>query len=241
MTTQWRSFGASVIGPSHVATMKPNQDAWLRFHHTWGDGIVVSDGLGSKPLSNIGSEFACQSVIIAARRIAHDKTDGKQLNLATEIVTQWLHLISPLDPSDTAATCLFAIRLGDGVVRIGILGDGCAVAVKKDGDLLILAEDKSKSFSNVTVALSAETKDKFWTLREIPESECEAVVLCTDGVSDDIEDLEGFINGLVTSHQGFSCLTASRRLFKMIEGWPVPKHSDDKTIACLFQHEVSND
>ena len=51
----WRSFGASVIGPGHAASRLPNQDAWLAFHHIRADGIVVSDGLGSKPLSDFGS------------------------------------------------------------------------------------------------------------------------------------------------------------------------------------------
>jgi len=241
VTTKWRSFGASVIGPSHVSAMKPNQDAWLRFHHSWGDGIAVSDGLGSKLLSNIGSELACQSVFSAARRTACDKTNGRNLNLVTDIVAQWLSMTIPLDSKEAAATCLFAVRLNDGVVRVGILGDGCAVAVKNDGGLLVLAEDKKKSFSNITIALSTDTRDRHWILSEIPELECRAVVLCTDGVSDDIEDLEGFMHGLVASNQGLSSVTASRRLFKMIEGWPVPKHSDDKTIACLFQDEVEDE
>ena len=163
------------------------------------------------------------------------------MNLVTDIVTQWLSLTIPLDSKEAAATCLFAVRLDDGVVRVGVLGDGCAVVVKNDGDLLVLAEDKKKSFSNITIALSTETQDKHWMLSEIPELECKAVVLCTDGVSDDIEDLEGFIHGLVASNQGLSRVTASRRLFKMIDGWPVPKHSDDKTIACLFQNELLDD
>ncbi len=64
--TLWKSFGASVLGPSHITEGLPNQDAWMSFHHTWGDGIVVSDGVGSKPFSNFGSDAGCLAVGCAA-------------------------------------------------------------------------------------------------------------------------------------------------------------------------------
>jgi len=62
----WKSYGASVRGPGHVATCEPNQDAWTSFHRVWGDGIVVSDGVGSKPFANVGSDAACFAVKHAA-------------------------------------------------------------------------------------------------------------------------------------------------------------------------------
>jgi hypothetical protein len=65
--TLWKSFGASVRGLSHIAEGLPNQDAWAKFHHVWGDGIVVSDGVGSKPFSSFGSHAACLAVEFAAR------------------------------------------------------------------------------------------------------------------------------------------------------------------------------
>jgi len=238
-TTAWKSFGASVIGPGHIAAGKPNQDAWSSFHHSWGDGIVVSDGLGSKPLSDYGSGAACRAVERAVRRFSVRAQDAQPVAesqysaLLADILDGWLDSIAPLDPKDSAATCLFAFRLSDGLVRLGVLGDGCAAAVKHDGAVVSLSDDKTAGFSNVTSALSPGTSEASWTVVAVPETECAAVVLCTDGVLDDLEDVEGFMAGFVTAHCGLAKTTASRRAYEMLENWPVPGHSDDKTIACL--------
>lgn len=239
--TSWKSFGASVIGPSHIATGKPNQDAWAAFHHIWGDGIVVSDGLGSKSLSDFGSKAACTAVESAVRRFASARAAGSQPDLLEDIRNGWLESIAPLDPKDAYATCIFAFRLGDGIVRMGLLGDGCAAAVKQDGTVTSLTEDKTDSFSNVTNALSPATSEAQWSLLEVPESECEAVVLCTDGISDDLEDIDGFMTGFVTAFRGLARMTAARQALEMLDDWPVPKHSDDKTIACLLRGVAFDD
>jgi len=240
-STTWKSFGASVIGPGHIATGKPNQDSWASFHHIWGDGIVVSDGLGSKALSDFGSKAACRAVETAARRFANAESAGTRPDLLEDIRDCWLEAIAPLDPKDAYATCIFAFSLGDGIVRMGLLGDGCAAAVKQDGTVKSLADDKIGGFSNMTNALTPATSEAQWSLLEIPESECEAVVLCTDGVSDDLEDISGFIAGFVAAHRGLARATAAREALTMLEYWPVPKHSDDKTIACLLREVVSDE
>jgi serine/threonine protein phosphatase PrpC len=243
-TAPWRSFGASVIGPRHVATGKPNQDAWSSFHHLWGDGIAVSDGLGSKPLSGYGSAAACRAVERAARRLSVRARDvesapgGQYSVLLADILAGWLDYVAPLDPQDTSATCLFAFRLGDGLLRLGRLGDGCAAVIAPDGAVLTLTDDKAAAFSNVTSALAPGAREASWAVADVPEAECEAVVLCTDGIGDDLADLTGFMNGLVRANRGLARLTASRRLREMLRDWPTPKHSDDKTIACLVRPYV---
>lgn len=246
-TTSWKSFGASVIGPGHIATGKPNQDAWSSFHHLWGDGIVVSDGLGSKPLSDYGSDAACRAVEQAVHRLSGRARAAKpgardQYGaLLTHIADGWADLLAPLDPQDCAATCLFAVRLGDGLMRLGMLGDGCAAAVKRDGTVVALSDDKAAGFSNMTSALAPGTTEANWTVLAVPETECEAVVLCTDGVFDDLENVEDFMAGFVSACCGLARVTASRLAREMLEDWPVPKHSDDKTIACLFRAEVPDE
>jgi serine/threonine protein phosphatase PrpC len=246
-TTSWKSFGASVIGPGHMAAGKPNQDAWSSFHHVWGDGIVVSDGLGSKELSGYGSDAACRAVEQAVRRFsvraqhAGSVAEGHYSALLADILQGWLGLIAPLDPKDASATCLFAFRLNDGLVRMGMLGDGCAAAVKRDGAVVSLSDGKTAGFSNTTSALSPSAGEASWKIRDVPEAECEAVILCTDGVFDDLEDPDGFLAGFVTAYRGLAQMTAFRKAREMLEHWPAPKHSDDKTIACLIRAEVSDE
>lgn len=240
-STTWKAFGASVTGPGHAALGLPNQDAWSSFHHLRGAGLVVSDGLGSKPLSDFGSRAACWAVEHAARRFALPPEVGGRGDVLTSIRNYWSTTVVPLGATHTAATCLFAFQVGDGNIRVGILGDGCAAAVRTDGSVEVLMEDKTRSFSNITEALSPTTESSSWTVLDVPERTCEAIVLCTDGVSDDLADVEGFMAGLVRSCRGLAQVTASHQVRRMLVGWPVPKHSDDKTLACLRRTEDSDD
>lgn len=75
-------------------------------------------------------------------------------------------------------------------------------------------------------ALSPEHKRNELDCSGRPETECEAIVLCTDGVSDDLEDVEGFMAEFVKVFRGLAQLTASRQAHEMLENWPVPKHSE---------------
>lgn len=58
----WQHYGCSVIGPGHIRRKLPNQDCYYGEHGTWGEMIAVCDGMGSCPLSHIGSHSACQAV-----------------------------------------------------------------------------------------------------------------------------------------------------------------------------------
>jgi len=239
--TVWKSFGASVTGPGHIRACKPNQDAWRAFHHTWCDGIIVSDGLGSKKLSDLGSNAACRAVDCAVYDCRY-KTEIDQTLLIDKIKSNWLSFIAPLDPQDCSATCLFAFRFSDGIIRTGMLGDGLIAILKDDGSILPLTEDKTNGFSNVTSALSTKTKDKEWQfLPPLQEDLCRAVLLCTDGVSDDLNDVDTFVRGFLDCNIDSACASSSRNTRIMLEKWPVPKHSDDKTIACLIRKETEDD
>jgi hypothetical protein len=238
--TGWKSFGASVIGPGHIASGKPNQDAWAPFHHAWGDGIIVSDGLGSKRFSDIGSDAACLAVACAVHACQGKSGIGYDA-LSDQIKKNWLSFIAPLDPRDCAATCLFAFRTDNGVVRLGMLGDGLVAAVKPDGVVVSLSADKTEGFSNITDALSSHMTETNWKWLSFPENDCQSIVLCTDGVADDLEDADGFVKEFSNAHRHLSSVSATRRAREMLENWPAPKHSDDKTIACLFRENMTNE
>ncbi|CAL8479458.1 PP2C family serine/threonine-protein phosphatase [Caballeronia sp. S22] len=238
--TLWKSFGASVRGPAHVSAGKPNQDAWASFHRTWGDGIVVSDGLGSKPYSDLGSAAACFAVARAANA-CRDQQGFDAASLAACVKRHWLSLVSPLEPADCAATCLLAVRPGDGALHLGMLGDGLIVAMKVDRTVVRLAEDRAQGFSNMTDALSAELSAKDWRYASLPEEECRAVLLCTDGVADDLQDIDGFVKEFVDTHRSLAAVSANRHIREMLEKWPVPRHGDDKTIVCLCRETIQDE
>ncbi|MDT9634954.1 protein phosphatase 2C domain-containing protein [Pseudomonas sp. JV449] len=234
--TLWKSFGASVPGPAHLAAGLPNQDAWSAFHRDWGDGIVVSDGLGSKPFSSFGSKAACQAVTQACR----SRAEANPASLLQRITSNWLSLVAPLEPSDCAATCLFAFRTKNGVIHLGMLGDGLVAAIRSDGSVMSLADDKSQGFSNITAALSQRVSERDWQFSSLPERDCLAILLCSDGVADDVEDIPGFVTGVIDAHRSMAAVTANQCLQTMLEKWPTPKHSDDKTITFLCREEITH-
>jgi len=240
--TLWKSFGASVRGPGHITEGLPNQDAWMSFHRAWGDGIVVSDGVGSKPFSNFGSAAACLAVGCAALA-CRIKAEIAQAKIGRDFLFEriqhyWLSNISPLEPRDCSATCLFAFRFGDGLIHLGMLGDGLVAVLKSDSSIVSLTEVKGHSFSNITTALSPNVSPNEWRYFSLPEEDCIALLLCTDGVADDLEDVDGFVSGFIEAHYTIAQISANRRIREMLVKWPTPMHSDDKTIVCLFREDV---
>jgi serine/threonine protein phosphatase PrpC len=234
---KWKSFGASVIGPAHVKTSTPNQDYWMSKHYRWGSVVVVSDGLGSKPHSDHGSMMACLSVVEAAKKYRNCKYNvDDMLNF---ISANWLEKIKPYSASDCAATCLFSIQIKDEIL-LGRLGDGMIVAHgRSNKDSFVLDDKKQDSFSNYTNSLGKDIEASEWESIKIKSSEYKAIVLCTDGVSDDIVGryVFDFSESFVKEYSNVFFMNRTREIQKMLNHWPVPKHSDDKTIACLFKKE----
>ena len=237
----WRNWGESVKGPLHDKLGLPNQDSWLAASYEWGDVLAVSDGLGSKSHSDIGSRAACQSVIESADRfVTAALSDIKQLLLM--IHAQWLKKIQPRSPDECSATCLFAIRMGGDFV-LGRLGDGLIVFCTDDeaGDFCLddLEED---SFSNTTECMERDFYYDKWQIINRSSNDCMGVVLCTDGIADDLipQQRIPFARGLCfnNSERNLNDEERQEQTKEWMNDWPVDGHSDDKTIACLYKEDI---
>jgi serine/threonine protein phosphatase PrpC len=234
----WKTWGASVIGPLHRKIGLPNQDSWMARRYKWGNVLVVSDGLGSKVHSDRGSKAACLAVFDAAK--CYQKYAKSDFNdILRFLHASWLVRLAPHSPGDCSATCLFAMQIGE-KITIGRIGDGMIAVTKKLGfKSVILSDDKQNYFSNQTDCLdSAFIPDK-WESKTIDASECEAIVLCTDGIADDLilEERLNFAQNLESTYRNMDAQKRSRDLSRWLNTWPVPGHSDDKTIACLYKIE----
>ena len=236
----WSRWGASVIGPLHIKKGIPNQDFWMARQYKWGNVLVVSDGLGSKPHSDHGSKAACQAVLEAAKCFQNNQ-DANLVDILRLIHASWLVKVAPFSPSDCSATCLFAIQI-KGKITLGRLGDGMvAVHGESEKDCLILSDDKRDSFSNFTNSLHQDFKSGQWETYTIESRKCKAIVLCTDGISDDLlpERELDFVKEFAYEYSNIHPLKRNYQLKNMLSNWPVPGHSDDKTIACLLKKEDS--
>jgi len=234
----FKSWGASLIGPSHLKLGLPNQDAWMSRHYSWGDVVTVSDGLGSRPRSNVGAKAACLSVFEAAKAY-HICPEAKIEDILRLVHSHWLVKIAPLEPHECSATCLFVIRLS-GKCLLAQLGDGLiAVCGKSSDEPIFLNDNKEDSFSNFTYGLGLEFMPDQWQTRTVMTEHCNAFVLCTDGISDDLlpEKQSVFARELYLSYRDCSYQKRTSDLYRWLKNWPVPGHSDDKTVACLFKKE----
>jgi serine/threonine protein phosphatase PrpC len=230
----WRSWGYSVIGPWHRKNGISNQDFYLKRRYSWGTVVVVSDGLGSKPRSDVGAKAACQAVIDAAKVYKENKNADFSC-IARLIHACWLLRISPFLPDDCSATCLFAIQI-ENEIKLGRLGDGMIIVYGKN-DSFSMTEDKEDTFSNITQCLNYEFQPEQWELKSVHSDDIEAVLLCTDGISDDlISDYRiDFAREIYKIYSGMNYTKRRKDVLKWLNNWPVPGHLDDKTIACLYK------
>lgn len=238
----WCSWGASVAGPLHIKNGIPNQDSWLSCRYKWGHVVVVSDGLGSRPHSDHGSKAACLAVIEAARLYRNNR-QAEVEDILRLVHACWLVKISPFPPPECSATCLFVIQMGDKLL-LGRLGDGLIVACSEsEKDCLLSSEDKNDSFSNYTHSLSREFRPDLWETITLEMEKYLAVVLCTDGIADDLmpEKQIVFSKELYMNYRWLTSSERKKDLRRWLHKWPVPGHSDDKTVACLFKRGYTNE
>lgn len=229
-----QSVGGSVRGPAHQSAALPNQDAFAVRRNRLGVIAAVSDGLGSRPLSHLGASRACRAVLRAVQQWARDGSTSAQ-TLPDLIEAEWMALLSGLDPSDCAATCLFAYWPRSGPVTTGSLGDGLIAVQDRNGSVLELSTRDPASFSNFTTGLGVHGSS--WEVRTTtPSTSPRRILLATDGVADDLDPLAlgGFMEWLQADSLSTSAWRRQRRLRSHLQDWPTPRHSDDKSLVLLW-------
>jgi len=129
------------------------------------------------------------------------------------------------------------------MARLGLLGDGLVAACRTDGKVDLLTANKEDSFANITVGLASASPTTDWRLLTVPENEYRAFVLCTDGIADDLlpDRRAAFAQEVHVHYRRFPRRRLAWDLRRWLEAWPVPGHTDDKTIACLYRNEDSDD
>ncbi|MDQ7073584.1 MAG: PP2C family serine/threonine-protein phosphatase [Gammaproteobacteria bacterium] len=236
MHDTWQSWGASLIGPAHARSGIQNQDSWIARKYIWGNVVVVADGLGSKPHSGVGSKAVCMAVVEASK-IYRNNSQEKPNDLLRLVHSIWRINISPFSVSDCATTCLFALQINE-LIILGRLGDGMICVIgNEDKNNRTLSDNKHSSFSNYTDSLRQNFDDNQWEIVTLNAEQCNAILLCTDGISDDLlpEKKQDFCKSFITEFSRQPTKKRNKSIKKMLNNWPVPHHSDDKTIACLMR------
>ena len=222
--------GASVRGPGHRRDGLPNQDAWGHGSSGGYRVVVVADGLGSRPLAELGAKAACVAVREAfVAWIRHpEASDDVLLGL---VHLFWRARLGAIDPNDAATTCLFAALRDDGSGWTGQLGDGL-VLLDGPGGPEPLATPSERRFGNETAALGVTRRLSTWTTRRLP-SGSRRLLLCTDGVADDLlpDRYVHLLDWLDDEILPEPPATRWRALAAELRAWPTPHHVDDKTLV----------
>lgn len=222
--SKWNGWYCSCIGPSHIANGMPNQDfAQLCISKKITVGVVC-DGLGSKKYSHIGSKALAKSLISAASIFDF----SKNLNLFEPVLKSlWDVNIYPYSNEDCKTTLLFCI-IKNSKIYIGRVGDGAIVVLGKK-DVVVLEKDE---FANITNSFGGTTKIDWQVFQE---QDIEAVIIFTDGISDDIASSQmiNFAKSFVSEYKNMKQNKKKRAIYRWLKNWPVKGHSDDKSILAL--------
>ena len=224
---------ASVKGVLHENENIPNQDAYSVKRYKFGTILVVSDGLGSKKYSDVGSK-AVGKAVDRAVQIWNGYVEKDIRLLIPLIVSVWNMEIFPYSQRDCGATCLFAIILNDGHVYLGQLGDG-SIYIYIDNELKLLRE-KEDDFDNLTVCMGSFSNYLDWSLKEYYIGNNPfGIVMMTDGVSETIveEKKEDFIKLMFRRiSECENLLKRNNLVYKILSEWNPVSAGDDRTLIC---------
>ncbi len=226
------SGGVSIQGTYHEL----NQDNYYSGEFKNGHVLIVSDGLGSKRDSQVGSKMVCESVLSVLDRVDINVLMQSKDLLLTALHEKWLSCLKNYNIYDCYATVLFCIITADKVIAAR-LGDGF-LALLMNEESIVLFDRKEEYFANETDCLTEKLDLKNWEFLEIKNSNFIGAIACTDGVGiDPIGEnvYKSFSREFIIEYVGKEPSEISKSIIEWLSVWP---GSDDKTIAFLLEGMV---
>ncbi len=222
--------GASVRGPAHQQEGTPNQDAFCISGIRGGWCLAVADGLGSRPLSHIGSQKAVQLF----RQLARQREEMSYETVGSTLRDAWLaHFGDRYRAHET--TCLWAKLDASGRGVVGQVGDGLLL-LRSQGVFRVLTSRRG-GFCNQTATLAQASSQECYSAEIDLSRSGDGVLLMTDGISDDLipEQLEPFFDAIYQRRLRCSKRRMRQWLTRELNGWSTPRHGDDKSIVGIFR------
>jgi serine/threonine protein phosphatase PrpC len=228
------AISSSVIGPAHQTENAPNQDAVAISRIQNGICAAVSDGLGSRPLSHIGSNYCVRTVSRIISKNNHDQRTPSELT--EQVQLEWNHHFGK-EASKYESTCLWASVGSHGYGQAAQVGDGM-VMIKSQGHFQIMTPDREGFGSETQTIGRAKLIDHTSTRFQLSQPG-DGVLLLTDGISDDLipEYLEAFYDAVFLRLNRTNKRRCKKWLTKELREWSTPFHGDDKSIAGIFRTE----
>lgn len=228
-----RVVASSVRGPAHARDGLPCQDAWLAIPSPSACLAVVCDGMGSRRHARAGAKAATLAVRDAWRAWSRSGA-GRGEDMIRMLEAGWRMRLKQVEPDEAATTCMFYGEDGHGRALLAQLGDG--LLARQDNQGTIHAHPAHSREFGSTDALGVPHKLSAWSVADaLPLGTGEAVVMATDGVSQDLSpDRVGDLASWVI-HEVAHQTKPGRALRAELINWPVPNHLDDKTLLVMWR------
>lgn len=217
--------GISIMGSYHGK----NQDNYRYEKLDKGFVLAVSDGLGSKTYSEIGSKAICDSVC----EVAHEENDKLDIinseDLVKEIYSRWVEKMLTHKITDCYATMLLCVYYA-GRMIVSRLGDGFIGVVFKSYTKVFF-DRKEECFANETECLHENLDLSAIEITELDNDELNGVVVCTDGISiGNMEECEiaDFVECFTNGYCDMNLIELNQDIEGWLSTWP---GADDKTLA----------
>lgn len=223
--------GISIIGSYHNV----NQDSFLCKPYKDGYIMVVSDGMGSKSLSHLGSKCICECVYDVVSNYAFDLDVISFKDIIYACHEEWKKRLSDFDIKQCYATLLVAV-IRKKTIKAARLGDGF-LAIYADGKVICLYDKKENYFANETDCLKENLDREKIEIVKIEYSKYQGAVSCTDGVEIGTmqeKDIIGFTQEFVDEYSNKEKEDVIEEIESWLEDWP---GMDDKTLVFVMGGE----
>ena len=227
--------GLSLKGDYHDI----NQDNYGYYQMDKGFISVLSDGLGSKPLSQIGSRVLCDSAIEVCTELGDQLAVVDPLEYVRRVYERWVEKIVPHQVTDCYATMLVFVLYGPRVFAAR-MGDGF-IGMHLNGQVKVLFDRKIDYFANETDCFTETLEiDKIETY-ETDIGEFRGGLLCCDGIEiGDMQEmtLVSFAKDFVEGYSGMQKEKISADILSWLSDW---MGLDDKTIVYFISEGNQSD
>lgn len=223
--------GISINGSYHNV----NQDSFLCKPYKDGYIMVVSDGMGSKSLSHLGSKCICECVYDVVSNYAFDLDVISFKDIIYACHEEWKKRLSDFDIKQCYATLLVAV-IRKKTIKAARLGDGF-LAIYADGKVTCLYDKKENYFANETDCLKENLDREKIEIVKIEYSKYQGAVSCTDGVEIGTmqeKDIIGFTQEFVDEYSNKEKEDVIEEIESWLEDWP---GMDDKTLVFVMGGE----
>lgn len=225
--------GISVQGSYH----NKNQDSYAYQKIDNAYIVVVSDGLGSKKTSELGSVALCSSSCEIFSEYQEELAEMSPELFASLVHEKWLYKLKEEQINDCYATMLILLVLPKKIVAIR-LGDGF-ISFWVDDEIKVLFDQKKDYFANETDCLTEIfIEDKIQYI-ELEYSEFHGGVLCSDGVgigNMTENEISHFTRDFIEEYRKYT----ENNLISDVERWLKDWTGvDDKTLAFALMEEKS--